>query len=65
MCEVPFKFDTNTDNLNWTFELGAKLEINSLYRYKEYPNWQYLISKKATQQLIEELHDDLMLIRSE
>ena len=39
--------------------------IYSYWSLKFYPNWQYLKSKEVTEQLIEEMYNDLLLIREE
>jgi len=51
---------------NWSFGLDREtLEINNFYHIKIYPNWQCLKSKELVQQLINEMRDDLLLIRNE
>jgi len=51
---------------NWTFALGVEYIIpDNWYNKKTYPNWQYLKSSELVKQLIDEMYDDLMLIRSE
>ncbi len=33
--------------------------------YKFYPNWQYLKTEELAQQLVKEMYNELLLIRSE
>ena len=59
---IGFKNDSN----NWSFELREELIIAKTWcSSKFYPNWQYLKSKELAEQLIEEMRDDLLLIRGE
>jgi len=58
------EYKDNTSN--WSFDLNnSKIEINSWYRCKRYPSWQYLKSKDAAEQLVKEMYNELLLIRSE
>ena len=51
---------------NWSFDLNnEKIEINSWYRCKRYPSWQYLKTKELVEQLVKEMYNELLLIRSE
>ena len=51
---------------NWSFDLNnEKIRIISWYGCKFYPSWQYLKSKELAQQLIDEMYNELLLIRSE
>ena len=54
------------DGTNWSFDLcEGVLETYTWSQNKLYPNWQYIISKEIGNILIDEMYDDLMLIRSE
>jgi len=58
------KFKSNEEN--WSFDsLIKKLGATAWSTRKLYPNWQYLKTKKLTEQLIDEMSEDLILIRSE
>ncbi len=52
---------------NWSFSISRdeKIEAESWYILKFFPNWQYLKTKKLVKQLIDEMAEDLMLIRDE
>jgi len=52
-------------NDNWSFALSDELNARNNVVDKFYPNWQYLKSKEVTEQLIEEMYNDLLLIREE
>ena len=51
---------------NWSFGLREELIIeDTRFSSKFHPSWQYLKSKDLVEQLIEEMRDDLLLIRGE
>jgi len=56
----------NTDEYNWTFDLYSNKIVPEFWpKTKSYPNWQYLKNRELVEQLINEIYNDLMLIRSE
>jgi len=59
---IGFKNDSN----NWSFELREGLMVADTWSLSKFhPNWQYLKSDDLVKQLIEEMRDDLLLIRGE
>jgi len=58
------KFKDNEKN--WSFDFLIK-ELKSIAwsKCKRYPNWQYLKTEELVQQLIDEMYNELLLIRSE
>ena len=56
----------NSNEYNWSFDLCSDKIIPEFWsKIKSYPSWQYLKTKKLVKQLINEMHNDLFLIRSE
>jgi len=59
-------FEKNLPSCSFILRKGnTKVEAENWFAIKFFPNWQYLKSKEVTKQLIDELYDDLLLIRSE
>ena len=57
------RFKDNEEN--WSFDLNnEKIRIISWYGCKFYPNWQYLKTEKLAEQLVKEMYNELLLIRS-
>jgi len=60
------EFNPGADNYSFDLEYRNKGIFSDTWKIiKLYPSWQYLKTKQLTDQLIRELHDDLLLIRSE